>query len=289
VRACGEPLERRGAVFVCPRGHSYDVARSGYVNLLQPQDRRAKEPGDAKEAVAARSRLLAAGVGRALVDDLVRRLAALDLAAGEAAVDLGSGSGDALAALAAARPLTAIGIDLSAAAADHAARRFPGATWVVANADRRLPLVDAGAALLCSVHARRNPDECARVLRRGGYLIVAVPAGDDLVELREAVSGRRVERETADGVATEHAPHFTLVDRGIVRERHTLGRDALLDVLRSTYRGRRTSEAERVAALTTLDVTFASEVFVFGPPEGGRHGRLRAAGYGLRASLRAGL
>ena len=25
---------------VCPRGHAFDVARSGYVNLLQPQDRR---------------------------------------------------------------------------------------------------------------------------------------------------------------------------------------------------------------------------------------------------------
>jgi 23S rRNA (guanine745-N1)-methyltransferase len=263
VRDCALPLERRGAAFVCPRGHSYDVARRGYINLLQPQDRRSKEPGDAKDAVAARSRLLAAGVGRALIDDMVRRADALNLPAGETVVDLGSGSGDALAALAAARQVAAIGIDLSVAAADHAAKRFAGLTWVVANADRRLPLVDGSVALICSLHARRNPDDCARALRPGGHLIVAVPAGDDLVELREAVSGRRVDRGSSDAVAAEHASFFTLLARATVRERHTLGRDALLDLLRSTYRGRRASEAARVETLTTLDVTFASDVFVF--------------------------
>jgi 23S rRNA (guanine745-N1)-methyltransferase len=255
VRGCGLPLARATATFACPRGHTYDVARSGYVNLLQPQDRRSREPGDAKEAVAARSRLLAAGVGRVLIDDVVRRAGARLSTPGETVVDLGSGSGDALGALAAACPVAAIGIDLSALAAEHAARRFPGVTWVVANADRRLPLVDDSIALVCSLHARRNPEECARVLRAGGHLILAVPAGDDLVELREAVSGRRVEREGSETVAAEHRRYFTLLARATVREHHTLGRDALLDLLRSTYRGRRASAAARVETLTTLDVT----------------------------------
>ena len=46
VRDCGEPLERRERALACPRGHSFDLARSGYANLLQPQDRRSKIPGD---------------------------------------------------------------------------------------------------------------------------------------------------------------------------------------------------------------------------------------------------
>ena len=40
VRGCGRPLEKNDRALVCARGHSYDIARSGYVNLLQPQDRR---------------------------------------------------------------------------------------------------------------------------------------------------------------------------------------------------------------------------------------------------------
>ena len=40
---------------------AFDVARSGYVNLLQPQDKRSKTPGDTPEAVAARRRFLDRG------------------------------------------------------------------------------------------------------------------------------------------------------------------------------------------------------------------------------------
>ena len=61
VRGCGLALTRDEKRAFCSRGHSFDVARSGYINLLQPQDRRSKEPGDTKEAVAARRRLMIAG------------------------------------------------------------------------------------------------------------------------------------------------------------------------------------------------------------------------------------
>ena len=57
VRGCHLGLVREERRMVCPRNHSFDIARSGYINLLQPQDRRAKEPGDTAEAVAARRRL----------------------------------------------------------------------------------------------------------------------------------------------------------------------------------------------------------------------------------------
>ena len=263
VRGCGLPLERLDRAFACPRGHSYDVARSGYVNLLQPQDRRSSAAGDSKAAVEARARLLAAGVGRTIVDDVVRRAAALDLAAGPAVVDVGSGSGGMLASLARERAITGIGIDLSTAAADHAARRFPHLTWVVANADRRLPLVDRSVNLVLSVHARRHPVECARVLARDGYLLVGVPARDDLLELRESVLGQRVERDRADAVLAEHEPLFMLIDRGTARERQRLDREPLLDLLRTTYRGGRTSATERIGALDSLEVTLATDLFLF--------------------------
>lgn len=250
-------------MFVCARGHSFDVARSGYVNLLQPQDRRSLSAGDAKEVVAARAGLLTAGVGRAIVDAFVQCAAGLALCDDPLVVDLGAGSGDVLAALAARRPITGVGIDLSIAAVEHAARRFPALTWAVANADRRLPLLDGSVDLVLSLHARRNPVECARVLAAGGFLLVAVPAHDDLIELRALVQGVGVERDRADGLLGEHDPLFTLVERASVRERRRLDREALLDLLRSTYRGERASAADRVAALASLEVTLASDVFLF--------------------------
>lgn len=265
VRGCGLPLERRDPSLVCPAGHTFDIARSGYVNLLQPQDRRSPDPGDSRESVEARARLLEAGVGRLIIDALVARAAALEPPADAVVVDLGAGSGEVLAALDRLRDVTAIGIDLSTAAADRAARHFPTLTWVVANADRRLPVVDAAAAIVLSLNGRRNPAECRRVLAPGGHLLVAVPAPDDLVELREAVMGDAPARDRAAALLAEHEPFFTLIERGAARERHRLERDQLVDLLRGTYRGSRTSAAGRIAALDVLEVTLASEFFLFAP------------------------
>ena len=83
------------------------------------------------------------------------------------------------------------------AAIERAARHFPDRIWVVANADRRLPLLDRSVDLALSIYGRRNPAEVARVLAAAGYLLVAVPAADDLIELRELVQGRRFERDRA--------------------------------------------------------------------------------------------
>lgn len=249
-------------MFRCARGHSYDVARSGYINLLQPQDRRSLAAGDRRDVIESRARLLAAGIGRAIVDAVVAR--SRDALAPDSVVaDLGSGSGEVVAALSEAPGVVAIGIDLSTAAADHAARRFPGAWWVVANADRRLPLLDRSVDRVLSLHGRRAPAECARVLSRGGQLLIAVPAADDLVELRALVQGRGTVRERADAVVAEHRPHFTVADRFTLREQHRLGRDELRDLLRGTYRGERRASLQKLAAVDALDVTLASDVMVF--------------------------
>jgi 23S rRNA (guanine745-N1)-methyltransferase len=262
VRDCAAPLGQRGDAFVCRRGHSYDIARSGYLNLLQPQDRRSRSAGDNKAAIEARARLLASGVGRTILNEFVERAVALDLPEDALAVDLGSGGGDALNAISTLSSIAGIGIDLSTAAAEFAARRFPALTWVVANADRRVPLLDESVDLVLSLHGRRNPSECARVLTRLGFLLVAVPAYDDLIELRASVLGARVERHRADRLLDEHRSHFTLIERFFLRERHHLDAAALRDLLRGTYRGKRTQAATRAETLEELAVTLSSEVFV---------------------------
>jgi 23S rRNA (guanine745-N1)-methyltransferase len=260
VRTCYQPLHREPRAWTCPRGHTFDVARSGYVNLLQPQDRRSPHAGDSAAAVDARRRLFAAGIGQTIVDAFVAR--AESVLSDGTVVDLGCGAGDALGLLQDRRPITGVGIDLSAAAVQTAARRFPALTWVVANADRRLPLLDRRVALVLSLHARRQPDECHRVLAPGGHLLIGVPGSDDLIELREAVQGARVQRDRLNDVIAAHQIGFDAVDRFSARERHELSGDRLRDVLRGTYRGERSSAAARVEALQSLAVTFASDVIL---------------------------
>jgi 23S rRNA (guanine745-N1)-methyltransferase len=262
VRDCGLLLERRERVFVCTRGHTYDIARRGFVNLLQPQDRRSLSAGDAGDAVAARARLLAAAVGRDVVETFVGRAARLDLPTPAVVVDLGCGTGDVLAALSARRVVDGIGIDLSTAAVEHAARHFPGHTWVIANADRRLPLLDRSVDLVLSMHGRRNAEECARVLASGGYVLIAVPARDDLIELRATALGQRIERDRVDAVLAQHDKAFRLIERATAREHRRLERGLLHHLLRGTYRGARHGRTARLETLESLEVTLASDILL---------------------------
>jgi 23S rRNA (guanine745-N1)-methyltransferase len=243
VRDCRAPLVREAARVICERGHSFDVARSGYINLLQPQDRRAKSPGDSAEVVAARRRFLE------------RFAIPLDLSAlrsPNSALDAGCGEGHYLAAVQAQFDCEAHGVDISVPAIDAAARAHCDCTFVVANADRFLPYVDASFDLVMSINARLNPPEFRRVLRDGGTLLVSILGADDLRELRTGPEQDHVDRTIA-----LFAPAFTLVRHENVRRTVHMNREDIRDALVASYRGMREVTDEE------LDVTLSRDMLIF--------------------------
>jgi 23S rRNA (guanine745-N1)-methyltransferase len=262
VRACRLPLAREGQRLICPRAHSFDVARRGYVNLLQPQDRRSARPGDSAAAVAARRRFLSRGfeaeVTRALGD-------LLTLAPGDALLEVGCGDGHYVAAFTARFGCEGHGVDLSVPALEAAAARHAGLHLVVANGDRSLPYVDASFAVVASITARRNPAEFRRVLRDDGRLLLVIPGPDDLVELREAVLGRGLLRDRVDQAVAAFASRFTLERHQRLRHVARLDAGAIRDVMTGTYRAGRTSRRDRLAALGPLAVTLSRDALVFRP------------------------
>jgi 23S rRNA (guanine745-N1)-methyltransferase len=265
VRGCGEPLAPAERALRCPRGHSFDLARSGYCNLLQPQDRRSRRPGDSRAAAAARRRLFDRGLHAQLVAAIAGWLDGLGLPPAPpmpAVLDVGCGEGSILGALAARRPLEAHGVDLSAPALDLAARRFPAATWVAANADRRLPYPAGSFAVALSITAGKHGPELHRVLSGDGWLLLAVPGADDLIELRQAVLGRGDLRERLGPALAGLQPHFELAGRATVRYTVEPDAAALDDLLSATYRGARHGAAERrqTALGRQMTVTMSREL-----------------------------
>ena len=245
VRDCHEPLERQQQRLVCPRGHSFDIARSGYINLLQPQDRRSRQPGDTVAAIAGRRRLHDRGVTRPLLHAIAEMVAA---SPGDVVLDAGCGEGFYLGALAGKTGFDAHGVDISIPAVDAAARRYPGCEWIVANADRFLPYADRSFSLVLSITARMNAGEFRRVLRDDGRLLVALPAPEDLVELRGAGRDR-----VARTVET-FAGGFTLAGRRRVATAADLDAAAVHDVLHSVYRPMRSQPAEAMRVTFSLDL-----------------------------------
>lgn len=272
VRHCRQLLVEDARTFRCPHGHSFDLAKSGYLNLLQPQDRRSLAAGDAKEVAQARRRLFAAGLSDFLLAGVRRWLPAARperwrerLCAGNAgrllqAVDIGAGEGSMLGTLAAEAGFAACGVDLSAPAIELAARRWLALDWVVVNADRFLPFPDASLDLVTSFTARLPAAELARVVAPGGHLWVAVAAADDLVELRAAVQGEGELRSRWQRAVEELGGAFELLEQTELRERLALAPDELRDLLATTYRGARRSQREAVAALGAMAVTLSRDL-----------------------------
>src|SRR4051812_11385604 len=170
VRDCHLPLARAvdGRRLVCPREHSFDIARSGYINLLQPQDRRSKRPGDTPEAISARRRLHDLGVTAPALNAISLLLAP---SKGDALLDAGCGEGFYLGSIAHETGCSGHGIDISTLAIDAAGKRYSQCEWVVANADRFLPYADASFSIAMSITGRMNVTELARVLQSAGKLL----------------------------------------------------------------------------------------------------------------------
>ena len=245
VRDCHLPLAREQRRVFCPRGHSFDIARSGYINLLQPQERRSKLPGDTVAAVDARRRLHDRGVTAPLLAGIADLMAA---GPSDIVLDAGCGDGFYLGTLAERTGCEAHGVDISTPAVDAAARRYPGCEWIVANADRFLPYAERSFSIALSITARMNAGEFRRVLRDDGRLLVALPAPDDLIELRGA--GRDRVARTVETFGRG----FRLVEQRRVTTVADLDAAAVHDVLLSIYRPMRAHPAEAMRVTFSLDL-----------------------------------
>lgn len=263
VRGCSEALRWEASQVVCGKGHLFDRARSGYCNLLQVQERKSKHPGDSKAAVQARRRSLERGLGEALRDALIQQGESWGLPAQAVVLDAGCGEGYYLRALCTRFGVEGWGVDISTAAIDAAARAYPMARWVVANADRALPFAAGSIDLITSITARKNPEEFHRLLAPGGHLLVVVAHEDDQQELRGLLFGDLHESDRSGATLTAFASGFQLEHERVVSSRVVLDPMALRDLLMGSYRGERFSAREGLAGLSTLEVTLGYRLLSF--------------------------
>jgi 23S rRNA (guanine745-N1)-methyltransferase len=222
---CGGGLMRTGGSLRCGSGHSFDIARQGYVSMLPPGGQ--KDSGDTPAMVQARQAFLAAGhfgvLARALAD-----IASARPGAAGCVVDVGSGTGYYLAAVLDRLPRHAgIALDISKYAARIAAKAHPHAGAAACDAWRRLPVADGAADLVLNVFAPREGAELRRVLRPDGQLLVVTPADDHLRELGGPLDLLGIDERKRERLAAKLGPHFDLVAEQNVRATMSLDHAAI--------------------------------------------------------------
>ena len=202
---CGAVLNRVEKTWRCAAGHSFDIARQGYVNLLPVQQKHSLHPGDTREQVVSRREFLNAGFYEPIADTLVRTAAELGCAG--PVLDVGCGEGYYSTRLAAALGAELVGVDISKEAVRFAAAQHKDALWLCATA-AKLPVADGAVGTLTSLFALTVPGEFRRVLRRDGYFLQVLAAEDHLLGLKSIIYPELVFKEK-DTVPRE--PGFELV------------------------------------------------------------------------------
>lgn len=187
---CNEPLQllATAKTYSCPRQHSFDVAKEGYLNLLPVQHKHSKEPGDNKAMISSRRAFLEAGFYQPLADALAMLISAnATLAEPVKVLDLGCGEGYYSRTLARhwrfPKPLLINGLDIAKVAVAAAAKKQPEARFVVASVNR-LPYPAAYFDFITRVFAPSDAHELMRVLKQSGLLLLVTPGPRHLWQLK---------------------------------------------------------------------------------------------------------
>ena len=181
---CGTELNLENRGCRCGRGHCFDVARQGYVNLLPVQQKHSLNPGDTKEQVASRREFLGAGFYRPIADALVS--AAGEFGAEGPILDVGCGEGYYSAILARSMGAELVGIDISKEAVRRAAGTYKMHKWLCATA-AKLPVADGEAGLITSLFALTVSGEFRRCLKENGLFFQVLAAQDHLLGLKSVI------------------------------------------------------------------------------------------------------
>ncbi len=177
---CGNELKQCDRVFRCDKGHSFDMAKEGYVNLL-----RAGKSGDliGDDKFSARSRrdFLNKGYYASLQQELCRIFRDRQ----GAVLDICCGEGYYTAAVGENSNLQVYGFDISREMVRLASKRGNG-TYFVANL-ASIPLADGSMDYALHLFAPFQERSFARVLKPGGRLITVIPGRHHLWGLKQAL------------------------------------------------------------------------------------------------------
>ena len=259
---CGNKLVRIDNTFKCSNNHSFDIASSGYCNLLVGS-KAGEFKGDNKEMVMARRMFLDSGAYEPLKDAVCRTVEHLSPSV---IIDAGCGEGYYTRAVTQtlannnSTPIV-IGADISKSATQYAAKRDKLTTYITASCFH-LPVESECADLVLSLFAPSADAEFSRVLNENGIVVQVVPGDDHLWELKEAIYDEayknREEKHTLDG--------FELISREKITYKRIIDTPELIKALFSMtpYVHRTSKEGiDRLNALTCIELTLSFLILTF--------------------------
>lgn len=253
---CGASLNGVDKRLKCPKGHSWDINRKGFVNLLS----RPHETYYDEALFAARSRIFQAGFYEPLAKELLKRLKA-----GSYVLDAGCGEGYYLDWLAHRMELVGCGMDISRPAIQQAACHESPQLWLVGDVTR-LPFASHSLDAILDILTPASYQAFWQVLKPEGVLLKVYPGSRYLKEIREAMGLPLYEEGAVEAYATKNAK---LLERVEICVTQPVTPEQYRDFVFMTPLTQRMSpeEKEALAAKPAKDMTLHLILAVLAPPE----------------------
>lgn len=262
-------LEQTGKQYVCENGHSFDIARQGYVNLLPVQHKRSKQPGDSKAMVLARTSFLNTGFYQAVAEKL-NEIVSASIINDESIkdkdnciLDAGCGEGyyfdfifNSLKNEKGPNKHSFIGLDISRDAIIQATKRNKQISWIVGT-NRQPPVEEKSVDIILCLFGFLSIDGFYKILKPGGLIIVVDPGPEHLKELRKIIYPEIKKQDQARLQQTEKTG-FSLVNSEALKFKINITtNEQINNLLIMTPHFYRASKAGREAAcnLQQLDLT----------------------------------
>ncbi|MEU1983350.1 putative RNA methyltransferase [Nocardia sp. NPDC019395] len=221
---CGRGLVCVDRVLRCELGHSFDIARQGYVSLLTAAA--GKLAGDTAEMLDARAAFQSTGFFEPIAAAIAEAAVVSRPPGGDEVIaDIGAGTGYYLARVLNGFPAArGIAVDIAKPAGRRCARAHRRAAAVVADVWRGLPVRDHTLTAALSVFAPRNPESVARSLAPGGRYLVVTPTVRHLGELIGPLGMVTVDPDKERRLAESMSGLFTRLDSSMVEYSMSLTR-----------------------------------------------------------------
>lgn len=228
---CKYPLKHMDKSFVCSNNHCFDVAKEGYVNLLLPNQKKSKQPGDDKLMINARHNFLEKGYYSTLRQELMDRLNQIKF---KVLLDAGCGTGYYTKNINNEK-LDVIGVDISKDAIQTASKSNKENTYVVASIFS-LPIKDKSVDVVLSVFAPKPEIEFERVLKNDGVVVEVIPGKDHLKELKKVV----YQDDFKENQEKQSFNNFKLLESKRITYKCNIAKEDIVELLKMTpywYKG----------------------------------------------------
>lgn len=256
-------LVNKGRHYQCANGHSFDIAKQDYINLLPVQYKKSKNPGDSKAMVQARAHFLNAGFYKPIAELLSEIIfQQLDINSDNCIFDAGCGEGyylqqviNAVQHIKSESDLSFIGMDISQPAVLAASKRNKHASWVVGT-NSQPPFLDNSIDLIFSVFGFHSFEGFKSILKPKAKLILVEPGKKHLQELRDIIYAEPSSEKSASKSTGDN--DYTLIDTQTLEFKISLTNNPqILDLLSMTphlFRANSKGKAS-IENMDSLDLT----------------------------------